>query len=418
MFSRIILFLLISVTLTHAYIFIPMNETQDNHLKAYGLAYKALELNIKVKWLLNYKGGSFVILQEDSSLTTWAITRNVTYEIIGDSEYNSMLSIIEEENMNTVELDVAPNIAVYAPEWAEQWDDAVTLVLEYSEIPYTQLWDEEVLSGQLTIDNYDWLHLHHEDFTGQFGKFWFSYGSESWYITRVVQFQELAEEYGFTTVQEEKKAVAVMIKSFVEEGGFLFAMCAATDTIDIALSSIGVDIIPSQIDGTEYDSDYASKLNFTNTIAFENFSLVTSPYVYEFSDIDIDVFDEGVYYSPFLFTLNEFSAKYDVIPTMLVQNHNNVVGGFLGQTTAFYTDKIKKDITILNNIEGQDWVTYIHGDIGEGTFTFLGGHDPEDYTHLVGDPPTNLDLFPNSAGYRLILNNILFPAANTKKRKT
>lgn len=410
--------LLVTVSVTHAYIYIPMDTTQDNHLKAYGLAYQALQSGITVNWLLNYEGGSFVIMDENTSLKTWAIIRNVTYKIIGESQYQTILEYIEGENMNVVELDVAPTVAVYAPSWTDPWDDAVTLVLEYSEIPYTQLWDEEVLSGQLTTENYDWLHLHHEDFTGQHGKFWFSYGTESWYISRVSLFQEVAEEYGFSTVQEEKKEVAALIKSFVEEGGFLFAMCAATDTFDIALASIDVDIIPSQIDGTPYDTDLVSKLNFSNTIAFEDFTLVTSPYIYEFSDIDIDVFDEGVYYTPFVFTLNEFSAKYDVIPSMLVQNHHNVVSGFLGQTTGFYKERIKKNVTILNEIPGSDWATYIHGDLGEGTFTFLGGHDPEDYTHLVGDPPTNLDLFPNSAGYRLILNNVLFPAANTKKRKT
>lgn len=413
----VFLFLILPLQM-FAYLFIPMDDTQANHLKAYGLAYKALKMDIQVKWLLNYKGGSFLILSDDVQLVNWALSRNIIYSIIDGGEFQTIKSVIENENMNIVELEKAPTIAVYAPPWNAPWDDAVTLVLKYAEIPYTQIWDEEVIGGQLITDNYDWLHLHHEDFTGQYGKFWYAFGREKWYIERVVQFEAMAKKLGFGSVQEEKKAVARAIKTFMLKGGFLFAMCSATDTIDIALATKGIDIIPQQIDGTPLDRGWKSKIDYSKTIAFEKFELNTSSYIYEFSDIDVDVLRDGIYYTPFYHKLNEFSAKFDVIPTMLIQNHKNLIKGYLGQTTGYKTDLIKKDITILNTVEGRDWVTYIHGDRGKGTFTFLAGHDPEDYAHKVGDPPTNLDLFPNSPGYRLILNNILFPAAKTKKRKT
>ncbi len=416
---QIIFFLIIIVPqFCTALILIPMDTMQENHLKAYGLAYKALQKGIQVKWLLNYRGGSFLIMSDDAGFKDWALTRNIINVTVSGDEFASIQKMMEGENMNVVNLDSAPRIAVYAPPWNAPWDDAVTLALKYAEIPYTTIWDEEVLKGTLSTDNFDWLHLHHEDFTGQHGKFWFGYSGEKWYIERVMLFEKTAHELGFQTVQEEKKAVASKIKDFVAKGGFLFAMCAATDTLDIALASIGIDIIPPEIDGTPIDPDVNKKLNYQNTFAFENFQLVSNPYVYEFSDIDIDPVSEGIYTQPFFFKLNEFSAKYDIIPSMLVQNHNNLVKGFLGQTTAFHTNRIKSSVTFLNTVDGRDWVTYIHGDMGKGTFTFLGGHDPEDYAHKVGDPPTNLDLFPNSEGYRLILNNVLFPAAKRKQRKT
>jgi hypothetical protein len=395
-----------------------MDDSQANHIKAYGLAYKALQMNIDVKWLLNYRGGSFLLMTDFPELVNYSITRNITYEVIDSGKFASIQGIIEKENMNVVNLTSAPRIAVYSPDWAAPWDDAVTIALQYAEIPFAKIWDEEVMGGLLTTEHFDWLHLHHEDFTGQHGKFWFAYGREKWYIERDILFKKAAKKLGFSTIQEEKKAVARKIKEYILNGGFLFAMCAATDSLDIALASMGLDIIPAEIDGTPFDPDVDSRLNYKETLALENFKVNTNPYVYEFSDIDIEPIEEGIYYQPFYFQLNEFSAKYDVIPSMLVQNHRNLIKGFLGQTTAFHTRLIKKDITVLNTVEKKDWVTYVHGDRGKGTFTFFGGHDPEDYAHKVGNPPTNLDLFPNSPGYRLILNNVLFPAAEKKKRKT
>ncbi len=397
---------------------VPMDDSQANHLKAYGLAYQALLTGSEVKWLLNFRGGSFYIENPGKDLSRWALLRNVSTQDIRPADFDQILQIIEKENMNVVKLEKAPNIAVYAPPENVPWDDAVTLVLKYAEIPYHQLWDDEVLGGLLTTENYDWLHLHHEDFTGQHGKFWMAFHQETWYAERVIQYQRQAEKWGFRSTQEEKKAIAAAIRKYVEEGGFLFAMCSATDTLDIALASLGIDIIPPEIDGTPLDPDIDAHLQYENTLAFKDFKLISNPYVYEFSTIDIEPQLEQVYFQPFYFKLNQFAAKYDVIPAMLVQNHNNLIKGFLGQTTAFHTQFLKDDMIILNQVEGKDWVTYIHGDRGKGTFTFFGGHDPEDYTHQVGDPPTNLDLYPHSPGYRLILNNILFPAAKTKKKKT
>lgn len=415
--KKLIFLFLFMPALCHSYIFVSMDDSQENHLKAYGLAYQSLSMGYPVKWLLNYECGSFLFTTEDSELLTWALTRDVSYEIITESEWLSIQTEIEEGNMTTVDLDVAPSIAVYAPPWNAPWDDAVTLVLEYAEIPYTQIWDEDVLNGVLEIGEYDWLHLHHEDFTGQFGKFWSSYSTEAWYIGQVMEFEEMATELGFESVEAQKKEVAMKIHDFVENGGFLFAMCSATETIDVALATYGLDTVPSQIDSTPMD-DWEDLINYENTFAFENFEIEESAWEYSYSEIDVEPVDEGIYYTPFFLTLQEFSAKYDVVASMLVQNHNNVIGGWLGQTTGYHSEFIKKNVTILDTVEGGDWVTYIHGNCGEGTFTFLGGHDPEDYTHYVGDPPTNLELFPNSPGYRLILNNILFPAANTKERKT
>jgi hypothetical protein len=395
-----------------------MDDTQRNHLKAYGMAYFALKQGIQVKWLLNYRGGSFVVMSGSTVIAEWGLLRNVANQSISDQEFASMKAVIEKENMNIVDLDKAPIVAVYAPPWTAPWDDAVTLVLEYAEIPYTRIWDQEVIGGLLTPENFDWLHLHHEDFTGQFGKFWFNYGGEKWYIEQVALYQKIAASLGFKSVQDEKKAVAAKIRKYVVDGGFMFAMCSATDTLDIALACQDFDIVPAQIDGTSFDSAWPQKINYESTLAFEKFQLITEPYIYEYSDIDVNPTVENIYSTPFYFRLNDFSAKYDVIPTMLIQDHKNLVKGFLGQTTGFQKYLIKKDITILAAVQGKSWVNYIHGDRGKGTFTFFAGHDPEDYAHQVGDPPTNLDLFPNSPGYRLILNNILFPAAKTKKKKT
>lgn len=402
----------------HAALLVPMDTAQANHLKAYGLAYYALENGYRVWWLLNYRGGSFVVESDDPGLSEWCLTRGVTMVAFSPSDMAAADRVIDAGNMHKISLDTAPRIAVYAPPWNMPWDDAVTLALEYAGIPYTRIWDGEVLSGGLTNSRYDWLHLHHEDFTGQHGKFWMAFSREAWYSERVRQFEELARGLGYKSVQEEKKAVALAVARFVEQGGFLFAMCGATDTMDIALASIGIDIIAPEIDGTPADPAAQEKLDYRGTMAFQDFRIIPSPWIYEFSDIDIDAMTEGIQDKPFPIVLSGFSARYDPIPTMLVQNHQNPVRGFLGQTTGFRLDRLRKNITVLAEVPGRSWTTYIHGDHGKGMFTFLGGHDPEDYAHRVGEPPTNLELFPNSPGYRLILNNILFPAARTKKKKT
>jgi hypothetical protein len=413
-----ILLLISSATIAYSYIFVPMDLSQANHLKAYGLVYFALSKGFKAKWLLNYRGGSFVILSEDEAVTDWAITRLVTFEKISPEELDGIESSFASKNCKSVELVVAPRIAVYAPPWNMPWDDAVSLVLKYAEIPYTRIWDEEVMHGALERGEFDWLHLHHEDFTGQHGKFWFAYGDENWYKNREGYFLETAKKLGFSSIQEEKKCIALKIKKYVENGGFLFAMCAATDTLDIALATIGIDIIPPEIDGTPVDNDIEKRINYENTFAFKNFKIITSPYIYEFSDIDIDPASENILFSPFYFELEDFSVYYDTIPSILTQNHTKKIKGFLGQTTGFKMEKLKDNIVLLSRVEGKNWVNYIHGNCKEGFFTFLAGHDPEDYSHKVGDPPTNLDLYPNSAGYRLILNNVFLPATKEKKKKT
>jgi len=416
----IIFFLIVFLYLpTYTLTFIPMDKEQANHLKAYGLVYQALSYGYKVKWLLNYRGGSFVILAEDERLNTFALTRLITISKISESSLLKIEESFTTKNHKAIELTVAPKIAVYAPPWNMPWDDAVTLVLKFAEIPFTQIWDEEIIKKKvLEKENYDWLHLHHEDFTGQHGKFWFSYGNEEWYKEREKVFLETAKKLGYSSIQEEKKEVAQHIKRFVEKGGFLFAMCAATDTLDIALATLGIDIVPQEIDGTPVDNNLDEKINNENTLAFKNFKINTNPYIYEFSDIDIDPIEEGILYNPFYFELEDFSVFYDTIPTILIQNHTTKIKGFLGQTTAFRLDKLKENIITLNKIENKNWVTYICGEKGKGFFSFLGGHDPEDYSHKVGDQPTNLELYPNSPGYRLILNNVFLPASKEKKKKT
>ncbi len=412
-----ILFIILtfSASLYSNKIYIPMDDTQSDHLRAYGVVYWALERGFQGEWLLNYHGGSF-LLDTSKDITDYADLMGVSYSLIDDNTIISIYRTIEENNMNRIPLNKAPKIAVYAPSYAEPWDDAVRLVLEYAKIPYTRLWDKEVLLGELS--KYDWLHLHHEDFTGQYGKFYASFRNTEWYKKQVAQAIKLARTLGFKTVQEEKCAIAKMIQQYVAAGGFLFAMCAATDTIDIALAADGIDIIPKEIDGTPITPNAQEKLDFTKTFAFTDFKLIFNPYVYEFSDIDVDVIKEGMYYKQGTFTLFDFSAKEDPIPTMLVQNHKNVIKDFLGQTTAFHRWVIKDSITIMGETPDTDRVKYIHGNFGKGTFTFYGGHDPEDYKHLVGDPPTDLSLHKNSPGYRLILNNVLFPAAKKRHRKT
>lgn len=399
-----------------AYTLIPMDETQTNHLKAYGIAYLALEKGVEVDWLLNYKGGSFAI-KSNTLLEKECLIRGVKYQNIADASMSSILDEIAqpEINMDAVRLEKAPKIAVYSPPGKLPWDDAVTLVLTYAEIPYTVIYDEEILDDKLVL--YDWVHLHHEDFTGQYGKFFASYRTAPWYIQQQKDAEELARKRGFSKVSQEKLAVSKKIKEFVVGGGFMFAMCSATDSYDIALSAEGTDICHQVFDGDPMDPQAQEKLDYTKTFAFENFKISFNPMEYEYSDIDVPGIrpvEEKMDY----FSLFEFSAKWDQVPTMLTQNHTNLIKGFMGQTTAFKKPMIKKDVLILGENKAFNEARYIHGTMGKGTWTFYGGHDPEDYRHLVGDPPTDLNLHPNSAGYRLILNNILFPAAKKKERKT
>jgi hypothetical protein len=394
---------------------VPMDLSQRDHLRAYGLAYWCLEQGFDVEWLLNYRGGSF-LMPESEVITREAAIRGVSVETIGGAQLAQMRKTIEEENMESVLLEKAPKVAVYVPPTAEPWDDAVRLALDYADIPYTTLYDREVLAGDL--DEYDWLHLHHEDFTGQYGKFYASFRNADWYREQVRSQEQLAHELGFNKVSSLKKAVALEVQKYVGRGGFLFAMCSATDTYDIALAAADVDICASVFDGDPPQADYASRLDYSRCLAFQNFSLITDPMVYEFSNLDTSNYAARRGAEAEYFTLFDFSAKYDPVPAMLTQNHVSVVKGFLGQTTGFHKEFIKDSVILLGQVEGTDEVKYLHGNYGRGTFTFLGGHDPEDYQHQVGDPPTDLSLHRNSPGYRLILNNILFPAAKKKERKT
>tara|TARA_Y100001935_G_scaffold238369_1_gene224783 strand:+ start:136681 stop:137946 length:1266 start_codon:yes stop_codon:yes gene_type:complete len=398
-------------------VLIPMDASQTDHLKAYGVIFNHIKDGFPAKWLLNYRGGSFMAVI-DNDIIRKARLRNVSLETVSNSEAASIIAEIESPGSNTsvVNLEKAPRIAVYTPDQALPWDDAVTLALTYAEVEYDKIWDVEVLEGKL--QEYDWLHLHHEDFTGQFGKFWANYRAVPWYITQVRQMEAMAKELGFSKVSDQKKQVAATIKEFVGNGGFLFAMCSGTDTFDIALAAQGVDIAPTQFDGDPVDPDAQEKLDFSNTFAFKDFNISLNPYEYEHADIDVPVAINEVDETLDYFTLFEFSAKWDPVPTMLTQNHVSSVKGFYGQTTAFRSEKVKSSVVILGESPGRDQVKYLHGNFGRGTFTFYAGHDPEDYKHLVNDPPTDLALHPNSPGYRLILNNILFPAAKKKKRKT
>jgi len=416
--SLTIILILISFTLSHAQItLIPMDQSQSDHLKAYGIAYKALKKGIKVEWLLNYRAGSFVFDSNDE-LTSLCLIGGVYYEDINSAQLADIYRVIEVENMEKVLLEKAPKIAVYSPSNVEPWDDAVTLALTYADIDYDLIWDEEVLNGAL--DDYDWLHLHHEDFTGQYGKFYASFHNELWYRQEVETNESLARKMGYHKVSEMKGDVARLITDYVRRGGFMFAMCSACETLDIALSAEGVDICPSQFDGDPVDPDCEERLDYDKTLAFENFKVTLDPMLYRHSDID--TYPDRMMRFPTqeddYFYLFEFSAKLDPVPTMLVQDHVGMINGFMGQTTAFRKSLLKNYVTILGMPEGYDEVRYIHGNLGRGTFTFLSGHDPEDYRHMVGDPPTDLSLHKNSPGYRLILNNVLFPAAKKKERKT
>jgi len=398
-------------------ILIPMDESQKNHLKAYGIAYWELKRDLDVDWLLNYRDGSFMMMQSAETERECKV-RGVSYEVISESEVTNILTEIAKPdvNMELVKLHKAPKIAVYSPKSKEPWDDAVTMVLTYAEIPYDVVFDDELLDGKLPL--YDWLHLHHEDFTGQYGKFYGAYSGATWYQRDVKEAEAMAAKHGFQKVSQLKLAVAKKIRDFTFGGGYLFAMCSATDSYDIALAADGVDICDAVFDGDPADPNADAKLDFRNTFAFKDFKIIENPYVYEFSYIDATPETRPVSEENDVFTLFDFSAKWDVVPTMLCQNHTKVVKGFYGQTTAFRKQFIKSDVLVLGESKQLGEARYIHGDAGKGSWTFYGGHDPEDYRHLVGAPPTDLSLHPNSAGYRLILNNILFPSAKKKKLKT
>jgi hypothetical protein len=411
--------LLASISSHGSQILIPMDASnQENHLKAYGIAYWVLDQQIHMYWLLNYRGGSFLI-PHSPTIEKECIIRGVSYEIIGEGSASSILAEIASpsKNMEAVKLEVAPKMAVYSPKTAQPWDDAVTMVLTYAEIPYDIIYDEEILRGDL--NKYNWLHLHHEDFTGQYGKFYAAYRDAAWYIQQKRELEADAKKLGFSKVSQLKLAVSKEIQRYVANGGFMFAMCSATDSYDIALSAEGVDICESMFDGDPADPNAQNKLDFARTFAFEDFQIITNPLRYEYSSIDVTekkvttVRQEQDY-----FELFEFSAKWDVIPSMLNQNHTRVVKGFMGQTTGFFKEFLKPNVVVLGEMESFNEARYIHGEVGKGFFTFYGGHDPEDYQHRVGDPPTDLNLHPNSPGYRLILNNVLFPAAKKKPQKT
>lgn len=416
-FFLLTFFLLCSTLGQAIYLLIPMDsEGQKEHLKAYGLAYWTLERQVSVEWLLNYRGGAFLIPFNEEIKLECRI-RNVSYELISAQEAQNLREKIASPavNQSIVRLDKVPRIAVYSPKDNPPWDDAVTLVLTYAEIPYDLVYDKEVLNDLLA--GYDWLHLHHEDFTGQYGKFYAAFKNAPWYINQKAEAEASAKALGFEKVSALKLAVAQKIKEYTIGGGFLFAMCSATDSYDIALSAAGVDICEPMFDGDPTDPNYQNRIDYAPCLAFEDFELVRNPNRYEFSNIDVteqrNIAEPNDY-----FTLFEFSAKWDLVPTMLTQNHERVIKGFMGQTTAFNQSVIKPDVLIMGQLKSAGEARYIHGELGEGTWTFYGGHDPEDYQHRVGDPKTELELYPNSPGYRLILNNILFPAARKKKQKT
>jgi hypothetical protein len=405
--------LLVSTSAMADKLLIPMDNRQADHLRSYGVAYWILDkTGTDVEWLLNFRGGSF--LAEDlSEIRDRARTAGVTLERVKTSQINQIYATIEEENMEVVLLEKAPKVAVYSPDYTEPWDDAVTMVLEYSQIPLEKFYDSEVISGE--ISKYDWIHLHHEDFTGQFGKFYGSFRFADWYRKQVTRAQLDAQKHGFKKAWQLKHAVARGIKKFVLDGGFLFAMCSAVDTLDIALAAGNVDIVVKELDGDSLDPNYQSGLDFSQCFAFQDFTLIPDPMIYEFSDIDVSNNYRG---EPGTFKLFEFAAKVDPIPTMLTQNHRNVIDGFFGQTTAFRKSLLKPAVVIMGENSDGVSVKYIRGDLGKGFFSFYGGHDPADVSHIVGEGPTRLELHKNSPGYRLILNNILFPAAKKKERKT
>jgi hypothetical protein len=408
------LLFLLSIPL-RAMLFIPMDQAQNDHLKAYGVVYSVLSQGQKVYWLLNYRGGSFVT-GESSVIVLAARTAGVTIGSITEGEWNTIKATVAENNMEKVTLEKSTKIAVYTPPGKLPWDDAVTLALTYADIPYDKIYDKEVVTGKLT--SYDWLHLHHEDFTGQYSKFYRGFSQATWYRKQKMELESLAKSLGFSKVSDCKKAVALAIRQYVENGGFLFAMCSATNTLEIALAALGTDIVDAVYDGDGVDPDYKAKLNFGNCMAFENFEIQTDPLASYFGNIDVNLVNTPMRIEAQDFTLFDFSAKLDPVPSMLVQNHTSTIPGFYGLLTSFNRNVIKKSIVILGEVPGTTMVNYLHGVVGKGQFAYLGGHDPEDYSHAVGDAPTMLELHKNSPGYRLILNNVLFPAAEKKEKKT
>ena len=412
-----LLFLFVSNSISASFIYVPMNDdNQINHLKAYGIVYYSLEVGLKAKWLLNYDGGAFLI-ENNKIIENECNIRGVTYQVISDAKAQLILEDISSpsKNQEAVSLEKAPKIAVYSPKDKMPWDDAVTMVLTYAEIPFDVVYDEEVLNDKLIL--YEWLHLHHEDFTGQYGRFYGAFRTTPWYVNGKLRAEKSAKKLGFNKVSKLKLAVSKKIRNFVIGGGFMFAMCSATDSFDIALSADDVDIAESMFDGDPSESDYQSKINFNKTFAFKDFNLIRNPTTYEFSSIDMTT-KRFIPKTSDYFSLIEFSAKWDQVPTMLTQNHTQLVKGFMGQTTSFDRSTIKSNILVLGENRTNREAKYIHGTRGKGMFTFYGGHDPEDYTHRVGDPKTELELHKTSPGYRLILNNVLFPAAKKKKEKT
>ncbi|MCW5900623.1 MAG: asparagine synthetase B [Flavobacteriales bacterium] len=413
----VLLLMLVGLGAQATKLLIPMDGSQRDHLKAYGIAYWVLQRDLPVEWLLNYRGGSFLI-EHVRAVEQECTIRGVTFQVIADGQAAAILSEIAdpEVNMEVVRLEKAPRIAVYAPESFQPWDDAVALVMEYAEIPYDRIYDPQIIAG--TLPMYDWLHLHHEDFTGQYGKFYRAYRNAPWYQAMVREAEAMAASLGYAKVSQMKLAVALRIRDYVAGGGYLFTMCSGTDSYDIALAAEGVDICTAEFDGDPMDPQAQQKLDYNKTFAFKDFKLVTDPMIYEFSEIDATDIHARIGQPRDFFTLFDFSAKWDIVPTMLCQSHEQVVRGFMGQTTAFRKDLVKPGVTVMGENKAHGTVKYIHGEYGLGQWTFYGGHDPEDYQHMVGDPPTDLSLHPNSAGYRLILNNILFPAARKKKQKT
>lgn len=410
--------LLLTFRLQAAYLLIPMDQTQTNHLKAYGIAFWVLQQDLEISWLLNYRGGSYLIPYHESFEKECRL-RNVSFQVIADVQAESILSMIADPsaNMDEMKMQKVPRIAVYSPKNKLPWDDAVTLVLTYAEIPYDVIYDDDVLDG--VLPTYDWLHLHHEDFTGQFGKFWARYRHFPWYQEDVRLQEETAARRGYSKVSQLKLSVVKKIREFVAGGGYMFAMCSATDSYDVALAADGLDICDVMFDGDPIRSGDPDRLNYHNCFAFTDFSVVTNPQQYEISNIDVTEYRSGsINQTNDYFSLFEFSAKWDPVPSMLTQNHESVIKGFMGQTTAFNKELVKNTVVILGDNRSFNEDRYIHGTFGKGFWTFYGGHDPEDYQHLVGDPPTELDMYPNSPGYRLILNNVLFPAARKKKQKT
>lgn len=416
-FTVVLFFVLAGHCLQAAKILIPMDDvSQKNHLKAYGMAYFVLTKNQKIDWLLNYKGGSFVF-DHYLELENECKIRDVSYDVIPDAKYTAILTEIADPdaNMDIVQLEKAPKIAVYTPDSKLPWDDAVTMVLTYAEIPFDKVYDDELLDDKLV--KYDWLHLHHEDFTGQYGKFYAAFRNAPWYMNDVAKNEAMARKHGFSKVSQLKLAISKKIKNFVIGGGYLFAMCSATDSYDIALAAEGTDVCDVMYDGDAQDPMSQSKLDYNQCLAFKDFRLVTNPYEYEYSDIDATTTRQVPFNSDY-FTLFTFSAKFDPVPSMLCQNHTTTVKGFMGQTTAFKSRLLKSSTLVMGENKSAGEARYIHGELGKGTWTFYGGHDPEDYQHQVEDPPTDLSLHPNSPGYRLILNNVLFPAAKKKPQKT